>query len=360
MKTEFVKGRWYKSYGDYYLCSEVGNHVTCSAYVDRGWWNKNKAVFSPYCPVEEASPNEVLDSIKTEGLTPEQLKEIAEVFFVSGVEFLSEINAVDGGAVRPVREFQGIDKKPNPIIWGVREGKEGTHVWAVEGLYNTDTTACSNPSICLNGKWNTIIKHPAYGEQDLREYGKQIKGSGGFRHDSTQIVTITVTTKEIPTTVNSPQTETMNKTAALERLNAIEIEQKELRKILEQPEKPERWMPDLGEAYFFISRGGRVNRKIRDNRVDADFADTCDNFNIYPTKELAQKDADYYRTLRELRAFSDGLDGDYVILYEDSLTNKFRVAALRNYRFPFPRFKTKQRAEEAIKHFGDRLKLIYL
>ncbi len=91
MKTEFVKGRWYKSGTNYYRSSyddNLNRTFNSDCAVVMGRCSKHITIHEAiYAPHPEVSPNEVLSSIKTEGLSPEQLKEIAEVFYPKGTVY---------------------------------------------------------------------------------------------------------------------------------------------------------------------------------------------------------------------------------------------------------------------------------
>lgn len=151
-----VKGRWYKSdSGDYWRCSETNV---------AGWWYDEyfsrgiRLLGNNYIPhllasFIEVSPNEVLQSIKTEGLSPEQLKEIAEVFFVDGCR-VGDYEVRQRGC--PFEVLVSTSRK-NHLVYGI------------------------GVSLYYGNTWATIISHPAYGDQDLREYGKVKVGGGNDR-----------------------------------------------------------------------------------------------------------------------------------------------------------------------------------
>lgn len=148
----------------------------------------------------------------------------------------------------------------------------------------------------------------------------------------------------------------MNKEEASKRLDAIEKEAKELRKIIETPEKPKRFKPKIRQKYYFVDSLNNVDYYEWDDDL---FDNDCYNaFNCYETKEEAEREAEYFLTLRELRQFSDGLDGDWVVLYSRSeyITALWAFGSSKTLAI---RFATKERAQQAIEHFGDRLDILY-
>lgn len=159
----------------------------------------------------------------------------------------------------------------------------------------------------------------------------------------------------------------MSQEATLEELTAIARRVKELaeqvasnlEKIVEK-KSIERRMPERGDWYYYIEFNGIIhNTKWRGDEEDISLFNA---FNCYPTKEAAEKDGAALQVFKELRAFSDGLDGEFVIDAKFIRPEKgyFVNNLHRGWGTIIPRFKTKGRAEQAIKHFGKRLDLIYL
>ena len=156
MVTVFNKGRWYKAKGcgDYYLINGRNEkYWTYSCVVSQSVGHVSILLdgrdLRPFS-FTEVSPNEVLQSIKTDGLSPKQLKEIAEVFFVDGVRFRWR-DAYANGLVKHRIGHQLITSD-------------------TYGVY----TCCGDGRMTIryNNGWATIISHPAYGDKDLREYEK--------------------------------------------------------------------------------------------------------------------------------------------------------------------------------------------
>jgi len=167
MKTQFVKGRWYKltnwSYSIHYLLAGgSGCDISFITYVHNGKLqsNSNESPVKNSWIFTEVSPNEVLQSIKTEGLSAEQLKEIAEVFYVAGVT----VNRKGG-----LSQFKISNPKFDFRMSGL--SCENKH-WI-----NPDWTTVYDID---NDKWATIVKHPAYGDKDLSEYDSVKVGSGSL------------------------------------------------------------------------------------------------------------------------------------------------------------------------------------
>jgi hypothetical protein len=152
-----------------------------------------------------------------------------------------------------------------------------------------------------------------------------------------------------------------NKEELLERLSTIEREVDAIRKELQKPDAYKRWRAEMGGKYYLITDQGCASGS-NDLRTD------IDNFryisgNYFKTREEAEKYRDRLVLLQELKDFAEGYefqDGqkNYYIYY-DYKDNKFIVGLYSMVQgISNVYFKTYEKADEAIKHFGDRLKLL--
>ncbi len=121
--------------------------------------------------------------------------------------------------------------------------------------------------------------------------------------------------------------------------------------------------PQLDSKYYYIgSRNHIANTTFEDDIFDT-AAKKIGNF--FETREEAQKELDKRILLQELKEFADykpdweDLEYKYYIFYEH-MDKKLSVGLTQHYhRMGEIYFSTREKAEEALEHFGDRLKVLF-
>jgi hypothetical protein len=146
----------------------------------------------------------------------------------------------------------------------------------------------------------------------------------------------------------------------------LEKRVKELEAIAQpEPLKPEAYQrpkPERGEEYYYIGNDGVIYKLAWDN-------DDIDEYqyrsgNIYKTIKEAELHRDKQLLTQELKDFAEG--GEWIDgggsgrIYHDTILDKFypcHAEITRELNQIY--FKTEERANEAIEHFGDRLKILF-
>ena len=154
----------------------------------------------------------------------------------------------------------------------------------------------------------------------------------------------------------------MNKEQAIKRIEAIEAEAKELRAIIDAPErKPwQKWKPAYSELYYYISNYGVVYRDY--NNADNHHQYRSYTGNTYHTKEEAE------RALEILTRASE-LIGDWQPDWDDDDQYKYQLSYNHSLKEWYTRglswcqsqglwFPTHESAQTMIYEFGDDLFLI--
>jgi len=151
----------------------------------------------------------------------------------------------------------------------------------------------------------------------------------------------------------------MNKTDAIKRLDAIEKEQAELRKIIEAPEKKGlRWKPEKHELYYRVG-ADEVEDCRSYTRSTTDF--NYNTGNCYKTKAEAEKALEILNRAFELIGDwePDWDDGCGKFRYYHSRTgNVWGITSYISTRDSGLYFPTKEAAQTMIDEFSDDLFLI--
>lgn len=115
----------------------------------------------------------------------------------------------------------------------------------------------------------------------------------------------------------------MNKKVA-ERIQALKSELEMLEKELAEPKKEGRWIPKLGERFFYINTDGdakSINEK-HDYRIAT--------FNYFKTVDEADRMAEKINLLLAMTARVKELNGDWVANWEATKQQKFGLRLLLN------------------------------
>ena len=157
----------------------------------------------------------------------------------------------------------------------------------------------------------------------------------------------------------------MNKKDALQRLDAIEKEQQELRKIIETPDKPtHNREPKIDEVYYYINGMGNVHREVWGD--DAFDKASLANGNVYRTRKEAEREVKRRKVITKLWDLSEGFvpswsdkDRKHSIYY-DHYYSRWGAAwcGCCQGLFNVPYFATKAAAQRAIATLGDELNIL--
>lgn len=139
-----------------------------------------------------------------------------------------------------------------------------------------------------------------------------------------------------------------------ERIKELEAEIERLKKELKDPMP---WMPEPGEK-FWVCTANDVYRFSWDGGETN--MDLFNSFNLFPTQEAAEAEAERTRIRRELQWMAQQGEKEegywYVIQYNGSefVVSKYEMSATMIF-FGTIRFNTQEWAQKAIDKFGKKL-----
>ena len=157
----------------------------------------------------------------------------------------------------------------------------------------------------------------------------------------------------------------MNKKDALQRLDAIEKEQQELRKIIETPDKPtHNREPKIDEVYYYNNGDGEVYRVVWGD--DAFDKASLAVGNVYRTRKEAEREVKRRKVITKLWDLSEGFvpswsdqDRKYYIYYDhDDIRWDASWCRFNQGSFNVPYFDTEEAAQHAIDTLGDELNIL--
>ena len=157
----------------------------------------------------------------------------------------------------------------------------------------------------------------------------------------------------------------MNKKDALQRLDAIEKEQQELREIIETPDKPtHNREPKIGEVFYSINGMGYVYREVwmGDIMDEAKLAIG----NVYRTRKEAEREFKRRKVITKLWDLNEGFVPSWSTvsrnfsIYYNHYYSEWDAAwcGCNQGLFNVPYFATKAAAQRAIATLGDELNIL--